>query len=165
MGSYPTRLHYMTDWFVDNEEKGVVKILTPNLPGAEEFTQKVGIMTTRPELYRQLATHPQYVSEMRIIEDTINARKLEYLPMDKLESAEPLLKTGDIIGVSTTEAGIDIAHTGLVIKDEDGVAHFMDASSARSRRQVTLEPEISKCLNWSDELTGVMVARPLEVPT
>ena len=163
MGSFPSRLHYTTDWFVDNEEKGVVDIVTPDLPGAVPFTQKVGIMTQHPEMYRQLATHPQYVSEMKLIEDTINERTLKYLPMDKLEAAEPLLQTGDIIGVCTTEEGIDIAHTGLVIKDESGVAHFMDASSARSRMQVTLEPQISKCLNWSNKLTGIMVARPLEL--
>jgi hypothetical protein len=30
---------------VDNEAKGVVKILTPELPGAMPFTQKVGIMS------------------------------------------------------------------------------------------------------------------------
>jgi hypothetical protein len=29
--------------------------------------------------------------------------------------------------------------------------------------KVTVEPEISKCLNWSSSLTGVMIARPLEV--
>ena len=163
ISSYPSRLHYTTDWFVDNEEKGVVKIITPELPGAEPFTQKVGIMSQHPEMYRQLATHPQYVAEIRLIEDKINARTLKYLPMDKLADAEHLLKTGDIIGVSTMEEGIDIAHTGLVIIDEEGVPHFMDASSARSRMQVTVEPEISKCLNWSHKLTGIMVARPQEV--
>src|SRR5947209_1276105 len=39
MGDFTTRLHYTTDWFVDNESKGVVKILTPELPGAQPFTQ------------------------------------------------------------------------------------------------------------------------------
>jgi hypothetical protein len=161
--SFPSRLHYTTDWFVDNEEKGVVKILTPDLLGAEPFNQKVGIMTQHPENYRQLATHPQWVSEMRLIEDQINARTLKYLPMDKIEAAEPHLKTGDIIGVCTTQEGIDIAHTGMVIRDEEGVAHFMDASSARSRMRVTVEQEISKCFTWSNKLTGIMVARPLEL--
>ena len=162
-GSFPSRLHYTTDWFVDNQEKGVVKILTPDLPGAEPFAQKVGIMTQHPENYRQLATHPQWVSEIRLIEDVINTRNLKYLPMDKIEAAEPLLKTGDIIGVCTSQEGIDIAHTGMVIRDEDGVAHFMDASSARSRMRVTVEQEISKCFTWSNKLTGIMVARPLEL--
>lgn len=163
MGDFTTRLHYTTDWFVDNEAKGVVKILTPELPGAEAFTQKVGIMSTHPENYRQLASHPNLVQDIQLAEEAINARSLKYLPMEKLEAAEPLLQTGDIVGVTTTQEGIDIAHTGLCLKDESGVVHFMDASSSRLRMRVTVEPEISKCLNWSSKLTGVMIARPLEL--
>jgi len=163
IGDFTTRLHYTTDWFVDNQQKGVVKILTPELPGAEPFTQKVGIMSDHPEHYRQLVAHPEFLPVIRLTEDKINARSLKYLPMDKLKAAEPLLQTGDIIGVTTTEEGIDIAHTGLCIKDQKGVVHFMDASSSRRNMKVTFETEISRCLNWSDELTGVMFARPLEV--
>jgi hypothetical protein len=163
MGDFTTRLHYTTDWFVDNEAKGVIKLLTPDLPGAEPFTQKVGIMSRRPGNYRQLAAHPELVREIQLAEDKINARSLKYLPMARLAAAEHLLQTGDIVGVTTTEEGIDIAHTGLCIKDEQGMVHFMDASSSRRNMKVTLEPEISKCLNWSSKLTGVMIARPLEV--
>ena len=164
MGDYTTRLHYTTDWFVDNATKGVIRILTPELPGAVPFTQKVGIMSHHPGNYRQLAAHPEFLPTIRLCEDRINARSLMYLPMDKLAAAEHLLQTGDIVGVTTTEPGIDIAHTGLCIKDAQGVVHFMDASSSRRSMRVTLEPEISRCLNWSAKLTGVMFARPLEVP-
>lgn len=163
MGDFTTRLHYTTDWFVDNAKKGVVKILTPELPGAEPFTQRVGIMSHHPENYRQLVAHPEFIPEIRRIENEINARSLKYLPMAKLAGAEHLLQTGDIVGVTTTAEGIDIAHTGLCIKDDQGIVHFMDASSARKRMKVTLEPELTKCLNWSSKLTGVMIARPLEV--
>ncbi|AIE84908.1 N-acetylmuramoyl-L-alanine amidase-like domain-containing protein [Fimbriimonas ginsengisoli] len=163
LGDYTSRLHYTTDWFYDNERKGVVKILTPELPGAEPFTQKVGYMTEHPESYRQLAAHPELVPKIGAFEAKINARSLTYLPMDRLAEAETLLKTGDIVGVCTTAEGLDIAHTGLVYKDEQGVAHFMDASSAKSRMKVTLEGRISESLNWSKKLTGVMIARPLEL--
>ena len=163
MGDFTTRLHYTTDWLVDNEAKGVVRILTPDLPGAQPFTQKVGIMSQHPENYRQLAAHPELLPKLRLVEERINARSLKYLPMDKLAAAEHLLQTGDIVGVCTTAEGIDIAHTGLCIQDEQGVVHFMDASSARKSMRVTLEPDISTCLNWSSRLTGVMFARPLEV--
>jgi len=162
LGDFTSRLHYTTDWMVDNEKKGVVKILTPELPGAEPFTHKVGIMSQHPENYRQLAAHPELLPEIRRLEDAINARSLKYLPMAKLAAAEPLLQTGDIVGVATSAEGIDIAHTGLCIKDEQGVVHFMDASSARSRMKVTLEPRISQCLDWSPKLTGAMFARPVE---
>ncbi len=163
MGDFTTRLNYTTDWFVDNEKKGVVKIITPELPGAEPFQQRVGIMSEEPQNYRQLKAHPDLIPAIRRTEDKINAMQLKYLPMEKLRAAEPLLATGDIVGVTTTEAGIDIAHTGLCIKDEQGVAHFMDASSSRRYMKVVLEREISRCLNWSRQLTGVMFARPLEV--
>jgi hypothetical protein len=163
MGDFTTRLHYTTDWFVDNEQKGVVKILTPELPGAEPFTQKVGIMSEHPKNYRQLAAHPELVPKIRAIEEKINGRSMKYLPMDKLAADEHLLQTGDIVGITTTERGIDVAHTGLCIKDEERLVHFMDASSMRTEMRVTLESEISKSLNWSRELTGVMFARPLEV--
>ncbi len=164
IGDFTTRLHYTTDWFVDNAQKGVVKILTPELPGAAPFTQKVGIMSERPNNYRQLKAHPELIPTIAALEEKINARSLMYLPMDKLAAAEHLLQTGDIVGVATSEKGIDIAHTGLCIKDEQGIVHFMNASSSRRTMKVILdEPPISQCLNWSSKLTGVMFARPLEV--
>jgi hypothetical protein len=163
MGDFTTRLHYTTDWFVNNEKKGVIKILTPELPGAELFTQKVGIMSEHPEHYRQLKAHPELVPAIRLTEEKINSRSLKYLPMNRLKADEPLLQTGDIVGVCTTEDGIDIAHTGLCIKDKQGIVHFMDASSSHNVMRVTLEREISASLNWSRKLTGVMFARPLEV--
>ena len=162
-GNYTTRLHYTSDWIFDNEQKGVVKNLTPDLPGAEPFTQKVGIMSEHPEKYEQLAAHPELLQDIRLMEDRVNERSIKYLPMDKLADDEHLLQTGDIVGVTTTAEGIDVAHTGLCIADEQGVIHFMDASSSPSRMRVTVEPQISTCLNWSHRLSGVMIARPLEV--
>ena len=76
MGDFTSRLHYTTDWFVDNEAKSVIKILTPELPGAKPFTQKVGIMSHRPGNYRQLAAHPELVPKIQQIEDKINSRSL-----------------------------------------------------------------------------------------
>jgi len=120
-------------------------------------------VSQHPENYRQLAAHPDLVKNIRLTEETINARSLKYLPMNKIQAAEPLLQTGDIIGVCTTARGIDIAHTGLCIKDQEGIVHFMDASSSKANMRVTYETDIATCLNWSPKLTGVMFARPLEV--
>jgi hypothetical protein len=163
LGDFTTRLHYTTDWMYDNEKKGVVEVLAPQLPGAAKFTQRVGIMSEKPKNYRQLVAHPELVPVIQKYEEEINARDTMYVPMDKLASAQPLLKTGDIVGVSTTESGIDIAHTGLVIADEGGMLHFMDASSAKRNMKVTLEKgPISKAFNWSPKLTGAVFARPVE---
>ncbi|MFN8655155.1 MAG: DUF1460 domain-containing protein [Candidatus Obscuribacterales bacterium] len=162
-GDYSTRLHYTTDWYADNVQKHVIKLLAPEMPGAQPFTQPVGFMTANPDKYKQLAADPKLVEKMKHHEAEINARSLKYIPLDKLAAVEPLLKTGDLVGVCTKFSGLDIAHTGLVYRTEDGVAHFMDASSKKANMKVTIEPgPISKALSWSSDLTGAMFARPLE---
>jgi len=162
MTDYTSRLHYTTDWIYDNVKKGVVTSLTESLPGAEIFTQKVGFMTEHPEAYLQLKAHPELIPIIRKYENKINDRRSYYLPMDRVADAEHLLRTGDIIGVSTTEPGIDIAHTGIIYKDAHGVAHFMDASSGADSMKVTLEGPLHTSILWSHRNTGIVVARPLE---
>ena len=161
-GDYSSRLHYTTDWFVDNQAKGVVNILG-DLPGAEPFEKKVDFMSSHPELYKQLAAHPDLLPKIKKLEDAINARQLNYVPLNKLAEAEPQLKTGDIVAVCTSDKGIDIAHTGLLIRDAGGVPQFMDASSGKSKMKVTLEPgPISESLCSTKGWIGAMFARPLE---
>ncbi len=161
-GDYSTRLHYTTDWFVDNKKKHVVKLLS-NLPGSEPFQQKVDFMASHPSSYPQLVAHPEMISIIKRQEEAINRHSLKFLPMNKIAAIESLLKTGDIVGVCTNQTGLDIVHTGLVLRDNEGVAHFMDASSKKSSMKVTIEPgPISQALKWSKNLTGIMLARPLE---
>ncbi len=119
-------------------------------------------MSGHPDKYRQLVAHPELVAEIRRQEAAINRRHITYVPLDKIASIEPLLQTGDIVGVCTNLPGLDIAHTGLVLRTEDGVTHFVDASSMKSRMKVTIEPgPISQQLTWSSHLIGAMFARPL----
>lgn len=162
LGDFTSRLHYTTDWFYDNEKKGVVKLIDADLPGAEDFRQKVGIMSEMPNNYRQLKAHPEMIPTIVRLEDQINSRTLKYIPLNKLETAQSQLQTGDIVGICTSVQGIDIAHTGMVFVDDKNLPHFMDASSSKSKMKVTLEPgPISKDLDYGKN-TGAMFARPLE---
>src|SRR2546429_2430401 len=77
---YASRLHYLSDWFVDNQAKRVVRLITPELPGAERFTKRVSFMSTHPEAYRQLKANPDLVRKMARVEADINAREMQYLP-------------------------------------------------------------------------------------
>ena len=162
-GDYSTRLHYMSDWLADNTNKGIVKPLD-QLPGAVPFTQKVAFMSTHPASYRRLISQPEQVEKIKKCEEAINDRSLKYVPLNKIATVEPLLKTGDIVAVCTSQAGLDVVHTGFVYRTADGIAHFIDASSSKSKMKVTLESgPISGSLHWSKNLTGVMFARPLEL--
>ncbi len=162
-GDFTTRLHYTSEWIHDNVSKGVVADLTPSLPGARPFTQRVGYMSQHPEAYRQLNANHSLLPAIRAMERHVNGLKMSYLPLERIAEAEPLLRTGDIVGVTTTESGIDVAHTGLCYRDPSGMVHFMDASSSPKRMKVTLEGRLSESLHWSHRLTGIMIARPLEI--
>jgi hypothetical protein len=160
---YTSRLHYMSDWFFDNVKKGVVTL--PVLPGAINFKQKVAFMSQHPQSYRQLRDNVNLISVMQKQEAAINLRdQLKYIPLDKIALAEPQLETGDIIAVTTNIAGLDVVHVGFVYRTADGAAHFLDASSKKSCMKVTLETTpFSKSFTWSRDLTGIIVARPLEL--
>jgi len=51
---YPSRLHYFTDWVMDNEAKGVVRDMT-RLLGGIPITRPLTFMSTHVTSYRQLA--------------------------------------------------------------------------------------------------------------
>src|SRR5436309_14219437 len=109
---YASRLHYVSDWFVDNQAKRVVRLITPEPPGAERFTRRVHFMSTHPGAYRQLKASPDQVAKIALVEAEINARLTHYLARDKVAAAQRLLLTGDIIGITTPTDALDCPHPG-----------------------------------------------------
>jgi hypothetical protein len=159
VGDYTSRLHYTTDWFYNNEEKRVVKVVTRELPGATRFTQKINFMSTHPDAYRQLKANPKLVPAVVETERLINRRKMYYVPKEKVAAAEAKLQTGDILGITTKIAGIDCAHTGLCYRDKNGTLRFLHAS--QTKKVVMLDEELSVYLAGVSKHTGIMVARPV----
>ena len=158
---YASRLHYMSDWLLDNERKRVLRLITRELPGAARLTKRVNFMSTHPEAYPQLKTNADLLRTIARIEAQISARETEYVPKQKVADAEPLLMTGDIVGVTTSIDGLDCAHAGLCYKDERRVLRFLHASTTRSA--VILDVDLATYLARVSTHTGIMVARPLEV--
>jgi hypothetical protein len=158
---YASRLHYMSDWFFDNQAKRVVRVITGDLPGAAPFTKRVGFMTAHPQAYRQLRANPEMVAKIARVEADINARATLYLPKEKVAAARALLKTGDIVGITTTIDGLDCSHSGLCYRDEDGVVRLLHAST--TKKAVVLDEDLASYLAGVSTHTGIMVARPLEV--
>jgi len=158
---YASRLHYLSDWFVDNERKGVVRLITRELPGATRFTKRVNFMSTHPEAYRQLKANADLVRKISAVEAQISARELDYVPKAKVAAAQPLLMTGDIVGVTTAKGGLDCAHAGLCYRDAGGVPRFLHAST--TRHTVVVDDDLATYLLRVSTHTGIMVARPLEV--
>jgi hypothetical protein len=158
---YASRLHYMSDWFFDNQAKRVVRVITGDLPGAAPFTKRVGFMSAHPEAYRQLRANREMVGKIARVEADINARATQYLPKEKVADARGLLQTGDIVGITTTIDGLDCSHSGLCYRDEGGTVRLLHAST--TKKAVVLDEDLASYLAGVSTHTGIMVARPLEV--
>jgi hypothetical protein len=162
MNGYISRLHYSSDYFFDNEKKGILNVISDDIPGAELFTHKVSYMSKNPDQYRQLKANAALVPAIAKTEEEINGRRTFYVPADKVADIEILLKTGDIIGLTTPLKGLDVSHTGVCYRDEKGVLRLLHASS--SKKQVVLDVRLSDYLKDHAKVNdGIMVARPLEL--
>src|SRR5205085_2877515 len=110
------------------------------LPGAVAMHKALNFMSAHPGLYGQLKAHPEWVVQMASSESKIDPPM--YVPNAQVKAIEPLLKTGDIVGIATSAEGLDCAHTGLVYWGGSGICHFLNASSVQHK--VVLGEQLSE---------------------
>lgn len=161
-GSYLERIHYLAEWFFENDARGTCRHLTPSLAGAEPIVgRKVTEMTTLWKSYRYLRNNPELRAPMREIEERVEGLPVRHVPKAKVAAIEPELRDGDVVGIATKYHGGFCSHVGLVLRDEEGVARFMHAS--RNFKKVVVDKSVSGYLADFSSHAGILVGRPLEV--
>jgi len=156
---YPSRLHYFSDWITDNVSKKVVTDETKELGGVP-IKFHLNFMSTHPDRYKQLK-EPDLIPIIRKQEKEINSRTYYYIPMDDFVSKENLINSGEIIAITTTVEGLDIGHTGIAVKMEDGRIHLLHAPNVNTKVQITDEPLADYLMKYKRH-SGVIVLRVLE---
>jgi hypothetical protein len=155
---YPSRLHYFTDWMYDNQQKGIISIISDSI-GTKEFAVKVGFMSKNRTLYKQLA-NDGYCAKVAETEKEISKRKFKFIPTANLQKMEPKIKDGDLIAIVTNKEGLDIAHVGFACWENNRL-HFMHASSGSMKVEITKIP-LADYLKGRKTETGIMVGRLIE---
>ncbi|RYD31400.1 MAG: DUF1460 domain-containing protein [Verrucomicrobiaceae bacterium] len=160
-GQYLERIHYLNEWFIDNEARGNVKDITRALGGAIRlYGRQSREMTVLWKGYRYLRNNPDLRPKMAVIEQKVNALPVWYIPKSKVAAIESKLADGDIAGIVTRDQGGVCSHVGLITR-QNGEARFMHAS--KNFHRVVLDQTISKYLNAFASHAGLIVARPLPV--
>lgn len=160
INGYPSRLHYASDWLYDNARRGIVKDMTKEIGGVP-FHKKINFMTTHVKFYKQLLAHPEFVDSMKKVEEDMNRRNYYYIPQDSIAKVESKIESGDILLLTSNIPGLDIAHTGIAIRLNDGRIHFLHAPLVGKKVQITKEPLADHIKKVKKE-TGIMVVKPLE---
>lgn len=160
-GTFVSRLHHLEDWMQDNERRGLVKDITPSLPGAKHIQRSMSYMGgSGARFFRQLRADPSMIPEMRRVEASLSKRGIWYVPKSAVPTAEKHLRDGDIICIVTTWPGSYTSHVGIAMRGSDGVLRFMHAS--RNERKVIVDSQLSAYLNRYKMHAGILVARPME---
>jgi hypothetical protein len=161
-GDYLSRLHYLEDWLYDNDRRGLVEDLTREL-GGRSVPHSAREMSTGWRHYRYLASNRSLLGPLARMEANVSSRPLYQIPKSQVKSIEPKLRSGDVIGVISRERNglYSTAHVGLALRTNDGVLHFMHASSPSNYGRVVVDEELSKYLYRYHSDSGILIARPL----
>ena len=162
-GEYLSRIHFLEELFADNEKRGLLTNITARLPGAERMEHRdIHEMTTMWKHYRYLRNNPALLPEMAQVQERVSDLPVTHVPKNRVAAAEPYLRTGDIIAVTSRDTSGYTSHVGLAYRDANGVLRFMHASSRYHR--VVLDDRLSTYLADKSDDAGIVVARPEDVP-
>lgn len=140
LNGYTSRLHYFTDWILDNESLKIVEdVAVKGAPFTAIQTVRISYMSQHPTAYAALKSNKKNVEKIAQQEKNLTGRKFRYIPKGNIVNTKLLrnaVKNGDIIAIVTNKKGLDIAHVGFAEWQADGL-HLLNASSIH--KQVVLE--------------------------
>lgn len=155
---YESRLHYTSDWIIDNVEKGVVNDITADL-GGTPLNVNVFFMSKNSDKYPKLKDKKELIKKIKSIETEINTNEMYYIPKDDISEIMEDLESGDIVAFVTTIDGLDYGHIGIINK-EDGIARLMHAST--TAKKVVIDKPLDEYIESVSKFTGITVLRPIE---
>lgn len=158
MGDYSTRIHYISEWIIDNHVRGNLVEVTPDLPHADYMIKDIDYMSRNPEKYRQLKNDTAMVEKIRRHE--LRKHRFPYLKRSWLndKDVKAALRSGDFVSLVTKAEGLDVSHNGIIIVDEKGDPYLLDASMSGGKVMLERKP-LFKYLENSKTNIGIRVFR------
>lgn len=158
LDGYCSRLHYFTEWILNNEKHGYVEDISQAIGGVL-LDKQINFMSEHRGSYAQLASDSLFAGIVAI-EAALKEHPIYYIPQDKIRGVYSKLRAGDVIALATDIGGLDVAHTGFVYKNQDGSTGLLHASTTKG---VVVSPDLQAYVENNKRQIGIVVARPLEM--
>ncbi len=158
MDGYSSRLHYVSDWIVDNTHRGNIREVTDRLPGSAYQVKTLDFMTGHRDSYPALKDSMEF-ERMKSVEVGYRSHRFPYIKSAALQGKgmASTLQSGDIIAFTTKTAGLDVSHLGIILI-EDGVVRLLHASSKAGKVVVDPQP-LAEYLRKNRNITGGRIIR------
>ena len=157
INGYCSRFHYFSTWIEENQRQKIVENITPSL-GAKTERKTLNFMSSHRQLYPQLRQSDKEYQCIKKTEASLKNYPISYIPSSQISTTYSRLQPGDIVGVVTEIAGLDVTHTGLVYRDSQGKTGLIHASPVG---RVVIAPDLQRYISKVDKSMGILVVRPI----
>jgi len=159
INGYLSRLHYASDWIVNNQEKKLLTDITGKVGGdkSEKLTFMIDYMSVHPESYPQLKANPDFVIQIKDVENRIHTKSFYYIPKSEIQSVENKIEQGDIIFFVTSKSGLDVSHQGIACR-KNNILTFIHASQKLKKVVVNPESLADYCMNIKSN-KGIIICK------
>ncbi len=158
---YPSRLHYNSDWAVDNTHRGNFTEVTNRFPFCNYVVKTLDFMSSNASRYSALADSAN-LAGIRNMEVKFRSHRYPYIKTVDLDKkpTKAAFHTGDIIAFTTNLPNLDTTHMGIVVMRE-GEPYVLHASMSAGKVLVTDKP-LAAFVKRNRSMTGVRVFRIIE---
>ena len=153
--SYCKRQHYFHDWVQSAQSQNVL-MSGNDWPGEITRSLPLNFMSTNRKLYRPLQSQDRF--------DCIRQREdgrlvvQRYVPLDAIEVMLPGVQSGDLFAIATDVQGLDVSHTGILVREGSRV----DAIHAAPGRGVIRSRSFGRYLRSIPDAIGAVIVRPVD---
>lgn len=157
MNGYPSRLHYISDWIVNNNHRGNFREVTDRLPSVSYAIKTIDFMSRHRDAYPALADDDNYEG-IKYVELGYRSHRFPYIKWEKTDSRRVIdaLSEGDILAFTCAAKDLDVSHLGILTM-VDGRPHVIHASSSAGKVVVS-QHELREFLR-RNRMTGIRVIR------
>lgn len=163
VNGYPSRLHYISDWIVDNRHRGIFTDITDHFPKVAYMMRTIDFMTSNRELYPALADSSNY-ARMRDLENGYRQHRFPYIKTADLavKSTKNELHDGDVVALVSNMKNLDVTHMGIVVKETPtSEPYLLHASSVDGKVEVSSLP-LDQFMKKNRQWIGVRVLRLIQ---
>lgn len=87
LDGYASRLHYFSEWILDNEVRHHVQSMAAQM-GGKLLPITLNFMSSHPQEYPQLINDPTSTALIKAMEEKVSAQKHHYIPVSQVEGIE-----------------------------------------------------------------------------
>ena len=161
LNGYASRLHYISDWIIENTFRGNIKECTQDFNGVQYMVKNIDFMSKNRDKYPALANDEVFM-KIKGTEIGYRNHRFPYLKVDfnNQKRIKKMLKSGDSVAIVTNIKNLDVQHMGVIVLKND-IPYLLNASSVGKKVQIE-EIDLAEYLRRNKTAIGIRVIRIVE---